>query len=292
MNSKTTVLLRPTDISLEKENVKGVAKFDEAGKKLHISIINLNPETNCRLCLHYATEFKTEKFEMTGFDGGEYLLSDGTDFGGAVLIAKDINGEIVPILYGAFSKNAPTKEKVLNFTSYDDEAIATENYFEYEKNGNNRLIGGDIEYDGESIHTENDVFGEKVFQKAKEKSEESVAFENEDEPHKKNSTYYEKIRGELDKLFKDHPTENDLTKTVPDSKWVKISYGDDRYYAVGIIFKDKIPKYICYGVPGSFGVKPSEIKNYCSFIPSSVFKPKAKGYWVIFQRAKDGKTIN
>ena len=91
-------------------------------------------------------------------------------------------------------------------------------------------------------------------------------------------------------MFKDYPKEENLCKMVNSSKWVKIGDGA-KYYAVGIIYKQSEPKYICYGLPGTFNSKPTGAESFSSFIPISPFKLRGEGYWVTFQNSNDGKCV-
>lgn len=103
--------------------------------------------------------------------------------------------------------------------------------------------------------------------------------------------FFESVRKEMDELFESFPKEESLSKMVAESKWVKVSYEGEKSYVVGIIYSEQTPIFICYGVPGKFGEKPSEFKGYCSFIPSSPFALEKDGYWVIYQDARTGERV-
>ena len=77
---------------------------------------------------------------------------------------------------------------------------------------------------------------------------------------------------------------------VSESRWVKVTQ-NGKSFVVGVIDEKNYPKYICYGLPGAYGQKPKEIKGYASFIPKSPFALKGDGYWVMYQDAVSGKSI-
>ena len=78
---------------------------------------------------------------------------------------------------------------------------------------------------------------------------------------------------------------------VHGSKWVKISYGDGKFYVFGVIYDGKKPLYICYGVPSENSKKPPEsMKGLASFIPSSA-EDADSGYWVMYQDANTGASL-
>ena len=57
--------------------------------------------------------------------------------------------------------------------------------------------------------------------------------------------FYERVRGEVEKLLSGHKSEEALERAVENSRWVKISYGGKRFYVFGVIY---------FGVPfQSFG---------------------------------------
>lgn len=102
--------------------------------------------------------------------------------------------------------------------------------------------------------------------------------------------YYDRVAEELEKVFRDHPSEEILNKNVPDSRWAKVPYGEGRHYAVGVISSGGAPAYICYGVPGKYqSDPPKELKGYCSYMPLSLFDLTGEGYWMMFQDAETGE---
>ena len=186
---------------------------------------------------------------------------------------------------------------------YNDETVAADNYYE-----NKDVDVETLTLKGEKNQNERGKFENSQNDEAyaQDKSEKSFGyygkqnFENEarysnGEEHKIFNSplgYFEKIKGDLDGLFLKFPAEEKLNTLVPESKWVKINYNEEKFYVVGIIYHAKKPLYICYGVPGNYGSKPDELKEYCSFIPSSLFDLKNNGYWVMYQDASTGACIN
>ena len=138
----------------------------------------------------------------------------------------------------------------------------------------------------ENGDTQNGIVGEKT-----KREYDFGVFVDEEAAKPVAGDYYEKIKAEVDKLFREFPAEEELSLTVPDSKWVKINYDGDKFYVVGVISDGKRPVYLCYGVAGRYGEKPEEIKEYCSFIPSSPYSLKGDGFWVMYQDAATGECL-
>ena len=100
--------------------------------------------------------------------------------------------------------------------------------------------------------------------------------------------FFNGIRPQLDELFKCYPADKELMRAVPDSKWVRVDYENNEYYVVGILYNGKRATHICYGVPGDYTIRP---KQKSEWLPLDYADPEGKGYWVIFQDALTGNTI-
>ena len=178
---------------------------------------------------------------------------------------------------------------------YDDEAVATENYFELEQSIKEKTEQIK-ELSNDKLPNEN---GNADCQQQKEKEEDqSRALFTEDEANafssqeQDSSPFYLSKRLELEDIFEKHPPFYELLGFFPDSRWAKIYYDKQRYYVVGVIKEDGKEKFICYGVPGEYSpTPPKELKGYCSFIPLSIFSLHGQGFWMMFQDAVSGNCI-
>ena len=183
---------------------------------------------------------------------------------------------------------------------YDDEVVATENYFGEDQDFNEKLKIIE-ELAGKDVRIENGLFN--FFDKEKTQKNEGDSCLNQDEISYENggkpkefgeqNPYYLTKKKELDLIFEKFPKEEILSKNFSGDKWVKITYALDKYYVVGLIYQDGKEKYICYGVPSNYSeTPPKELKGLCSFVPLSVFDLKGKGYWIMFQDAITGKHVD
>ena len=166
---------------------------------------------------------------------------------------------------------------------YDDQAVATINY--YDQKERTKI---------ESISTENDAFIVGNQTETAEDQKKSDAFENEKniDKGKGDAPYYLSVKPELDKIFAKFPEETSLKKIIPESKWAKIRYSQEKYYVVGLVMEQNTEKYICYGVPSPYAETPPEPLKGCSFfVPKSIFKLKGDGFFIMFQDAVTGKCV-
>lgn len=190
-------------------------------------------------------------------------------------------------------KKEPTREPS---PKYDDEALATENYFEKDKNFNQKISIAQKVNDERISNA--DACATSASQ---EKTRTDATRENflQDEKlddyrqdYTAQSTFFSAKRKEINELFESCESEPTLAKVIPDSRWVKVYYDKNKHYVVGVVKEKGKEKYICYGVPSKYSAyPPSELASYCSFIPLSIFDLKGDGYWMMFQSAENGECV-
>lgn len=192
--------------------------------------------------------------------------------------------------------NSSPEAETIKIDAYNDEAVATENYYNLERSIDEKLKAIEELSDG-NLRFENELPID-----GSEKKEEACAScanrtQNEADARSRRERsekepYFISVGGELKEIFEKFPPEICLEKAFTDSKWARINYSKDKYYVVGIIKEDGAEKYICYGVPAVYSAEPpEELKGYCSFIPLSVFDMNGDGYWMMFQDAVSGNCI-
>lgn len=104
--------------------------------------------------------------------------------------------------------------------------------------------------------------------------------------------FYIAVKPQLDEMFECYPREAVLNELIASSSWVRVDC-DGEYYVVGLIMDEgEKPQYICYGIPGSYQVKPpEEIADVCEWFPLDIHNKFGDGYWLIYQDAKTGKCL-
>lgn len=178
---------------------------------------------------------------------------------------------------------------------YDDEAVATENYYAIDEDINKKLKL--LEKKDERFQPENGVRDNASEKDESQEQKDVVGFATENgadfsQKYSEFNPYYEHAKKELEELFDKFPKDLALTKLFPDSTFVRINYSSNKYYVVGVIKEDKKEKYICYGVPSPYSEQePEALQGFCSFIPLSIFEMKGDGYFMMFQDAVTGECI-
>ena len=189
-------------------------------------------------------------------------------------------------------------------TDYDDEAITEVNYYEFaeaDENGGAVRAGAQEEKNGrKSVQNEADTC---AFQTDKsgvdpDISRNEAAFAENSASKSRKGTgplaggeFYKRMKTEIEGLLSAYPPAEDLQGVVHGSKWVKISYGDGKFYVFGVIYDGAKPQYICYGVPSDNSAAPPEsMRGLASFIPASAENTDS-GYWVMYQDAGTGASL-
>lgn len=179
---------------------------------------------------------------------------------------------------------------------YDDEAVATANYYAFDDEINQRLSAVK-EWDDERIRLADGQTFDTSKKEADFGNAQSDFFKDETdaafgEEYSEKRPYFRTVEKDLNGIFAKFPEEKGLYNIFPQSKWARINYSKEKFYVVGLIKENKKEKYICYGVPGVYSTTPpKELKGYCTFIPLSIFDLSGDGFWMMFQDAVTGDCI-
>lgn len=204
-------------------------------------------------------------------------------------------------------RQATRKNDYTEAIAYNDEAIATENYFKKEYSIKKplaaavrakiplyapELFGGEGKEEknalspGENANVDDCGYSA---QPQKEVEYAACGVAGGDNCGAK-PFFYQKIKQELHSLFESNPAEDRLNELVPESRWARVCYEKNKYYAVGVVSCNGCPRYIVYGVEGNRLNPPSDISSRAIFLPASLFERENRGYWCMLQNAETGKT--
>lgn len=303
--------------------LSGLIKIEQYGRNLavEVSIINFAPLVSGEYyCLLSDGKGKTEMLSLRGKSIFN-ILSDIDISGGFCGIICYVKNEVVPIAYGINGNGSYDWRTILNATlppvfpskekekpsgeiafeeekeptmsaakadlgGYDDEEVASVNYFEEEKD---ECV--------EPAKTDEDARVESTDKKPNEKegtdSSKNVNAEGVLPPFKTDADgYYFSVKREIDELFSTYPQDKTLCGAFSHSEWVRIKgTAKSPLYLVGVLYEDGRVRYICYALAATDkDSPPEEIKNVCTFVPVSCFED-AEGFFVIFQSAATGECV-
>lgn len=183
-------------------------------------------------------------------------------------------------------KAPPNNSHAPKATSYDDEEVATENYYKEQDDEREQPTQTQIYAHTQSANQGQDA--EKGATLSEDVDAESVLRPITTDP----DGYYLSVKAEIDELFSKYPRDNTLCGAFSCSEWVRVQ-GDKEspQYLVGVLYDDGKAKYICYALAAKDkNNPPDEIRDVCSFVPTSIYND-TQGFFVIFQSATSGVCI-
>lgn len=309
-----TVVLSAVDDS----NKKAVLNLENDGEGYagSLRLYNFKEHPTGILSLGFLIENQVFKAALTEKSSGLYsfyfkLSKDFEKFSCALINIQ--GGDPKPILLGSSEKNMPanlSSSLVQNFKFLDSTTLDV-------KEVQNSLDEYEIDYDDEEKEEikkvldveckedrctrcgyrnafynscENVSIGAKSSGK---KAEESAKPKNIYPLNNGEGSFYNEIKDQLSILFDKYPEETFLTEVIPNSKWVKVDYEDDGHYIViGLIYENSRVQYVCYGSPGEYAVEPPrEFNGLSQWLPLDIDKPQELGYWIIYQDADTGESV-
>ncbi len=209
---------------------------------------------------------------------------------------KDIKEQPKPLTFDSQNAKTNTLSPTDALPIYDDEAVATVNYFdaenlrEFNKEKDNSNANG-------YFQSQNGVFDIADTQKTQENEDDPLRYtiktqSDFSQKYSEQNVFYNTERERIEKMLNSFPDYDLLKCYFPDSRFVKINYSVDKYYVVGVIKENGNEKYICYGVPATYSsTPPKQLDGYCVFIPLSIFDMKGEGFWMMFQDCVTGKNV-
>ena len=95
---------------------------------------------------------------------------------------------------------------------------------------------------------------------------------------------------QLDELLAKHPADELLNSIIPNSRFVKVD--GDKPYVIGVIYEDKMLKYIAYGVPAIYNaLPPADLGQHYQWLPLNPRDVMSDGYFMIYQDAINGTIV-
>lgn len=282
--------------------LSGLIKAERYSSELRVevSLINFAPLTEGRYVVAISDGPHTQIIEG-GFFEGQSNVDTSKGFAAAVcfvgngvqLIASAVCGNFQAAAFGLKAeveraekiKHVPTKKEqksaapVEVYEVYEDEALAEENYYEF-----------DTPCEGGQPVCQNKEEEEDGCQPCQNEACVDAVEDAESQINLARGGFYQKMRQEVEGLLSTYPPAEELCTAIEDSKWVKISYGEDSFYVFGVIFADGVPKYICYGIPAKDSASPpASMQGLASFL--GVKTQHGVGFWVMYQDADTGASV-
>lgn len=285
--------------------------------KVEVSLLNFAPLSEGRYVFGISDGANSIVFEDVSFEcETSFDMSSGFAF-----LVCFCHGEAAPVA-SAYCGNAATalpslkeeiarREKVkpkkqTGGAAYDDEAISEINYYEnqIDKDGQPlredkekeqlQIAGGKDETPLRPVKVEaggltENRSDESLRQDGVTANAAATDGREEISGGLANGDFYSRMQGDIERIFASFPPERDLEEAIEGSRFVKIGYGQNRYYVFGVLTVEGNPVYICYGVPSADPSSPPKSLAGCSsYIPCK----GGVGYWMTYQDARTGVSVD
>ena len=309
-NKKSVVLNGVSDNSQ-----KGILSIEQDGENIYgnVRLYNFNSEPNGIISLGIYNDDKVIKAGLTRlsdmfFGFKSELKTIPQNFSCAVI--NFVGGEPRPLLYGNsngyFDKERVFDEVISKLKSTKSASQIEEildnydiNYDDEESEQIDKEISKNIAPDDIALcqtdcqkQCENCEY-KKYYMSHSISLDERMKILDEDKNNiEKPMNFYDEMKGHIDKLFSNNPSEDYLQNLLPNSKFVRVALDENNYYVLGLIYNESLVKYICYGVPGIYQKEPPrQLSGYPVWFPIDQEKPQGFGYWLTYQDADSGESV-
>lgn len=301
-------------------SLSGLVKAEKYANDLRVeaSLINFAPPSEGRYVIALSDGTNSVLVENCLFEGAS-AVDTSQGFAAMVFFVNGIVSPVATAICGNFHTAAfglrafveraegllapPAEEKKQaaekgsakkTLPKYEDEAIAEVNYYEYAKVDES---GGAVCENSQKETCGNAAGSDEAAVCAVEKERKAQPVGQKERgggvnPLARGQAFYDKMKKEIEGILSAYPEEEPLCRLVDGSKWVRINYGDDKFYVFGVLYSEGTPQYICYGVPAKSSDRPPEsMAGLAGFIPASP-DGSAEGYWIMYQDAKTGAALH
>lgn len=288
-----------TGASDKYNKLKGVLNFETTSDKTLITLKSQNFLHNNKLILAVKTGNDYFKVEL----GKElnYLIDKKIDLNekisAVVLKVENLKTEV--LVWGSNETTKVWKNFILNeFKTNENEEkyLEKQNFqqkekmFEANENKATNFINEVYKESLEDDYETDEYIEQLVDDSINKQIEDELITE---EPLNNKSEFLNSIESQINELLNTYEKENALEEIIPNSKFVKVDVENNgNFYIFGVIYENNEIKYIVYGLPGEFNVKPEdEYSNYYQWLPLNNDNPEGYGYYLMYQDALNGNQV-
>lgn len=302
--------------AVENKDYKGAISLENTQDQTLVTLKTFNlPKSNNKRVLGVLVDGDLYKTTLSGEES--FLIDKAINLNNKIsIVLLEIENNISNILiWGSNETSRVWQNSVTN------SLIETERKFDnYDEDRKEKLYSQNFSINNEQkdIYTNNEdliakSFIEKVYLESKEDEYESDEYiENlidlnmpaelkeisQEESVTENiqnnkSEFFMSVESQIEELLNTYEEEKALEEIIPSSKFVKVDLEKNgNFYVFGVIYENEQIKYIVYGLPGEYSVKPSdEYSKFYQWLPLNHDNPEGYGYYLMYQDASDGTQI-
>lgn len=296
--------------AVDDKNYKGIISVENTSNKTLINLKTYNlPNTNNKRVLGIIIDGDLYKVEIKNDEN--FVIEKSLDLTNkiSVVVLEIENNQTKILIWGSNETSRVWKNSVLlNLES--DNTEQTPKIKENNTFGNDNIADNFITNLAKEVINddyESDEYIEKLvdgnFLKSEILENDIVSpindtFENEDknvfEENKHNkSEFLLSVEQQINELLNTYEEEKALEEIIPSSKFVKVDVENNgNFYIFGVIYEYNEIKYIVYGLPGEYNVKPEdEYSKFYQWLPLNNENPEGYGYYLMYQEAMTGEQV-
>lgn len=268
------------------KNVKGILTVENTSSNtlINLKTFNLNKGED-KLVLAIKISGETYKVELNNEEN--YLIEKNLNLNNKIsAVILKFNKEPEIILWGSNETTRVWKTSILNEIIEKPKSKLQRKLNEIEtqnlKEDNYKVYNNDYETDEEIETIIDDAFSNDDF----------IHDIEEDKKINNENDFLSSIESQINELLNNYNEETALENIIPNSKFVKVN-NSNNYYIFGVIYEENKIRYIVYGLPGEFSVKPEdEYSNLYQWLPLNAENPEGYGYYLMYQDALTGEQID
>lgn len=170
-----------------------------------------------------------------------------------------------------------SQNEYVNIKSFDDEDFSIKTFSDKENNI-------------EDYETDEEI--DSIVEKSMNMFSEELEEENKSQEKSDKSEFLASVEEQINELLNNYDEEKALEDIIPNSKFVKVNSSGENFYIFGVIYENSEIKYIVYGIPGEYSVKPDdEYSKFYQWLPLSPENPQGYGYYLMYQDALNGSQV-
>lgn len=295
--------------AIDDKNYKGIITVENTSNKTLINLKTYNlPTTNNKRILGIILDGDLYKVDIKNDEN--FIIDKSLNISNkiSVVVLEIENNQTQILIWGSNETNRVWKNSVLNNLKQEQiskNVLEEKNYKtdniadKFINNLAKEVVKDEIDSDEyieslvdesflKSEILENDV--NKFITNSLDDADNNFTFK---ENTNNKSEFLLSIENQVEQLLNTYEEDKALEELIPNSKFVRVDIENNgNFYIFGVIYDVEEIKYIVYGLPGEYSVKPEdEYSNFYQWLPLNGENPEGYGYYLMYQEALSGEQV-
>lgn len=297
--------------AVDGKNYKGYVTVENTSNKTLINLKTYNlPQDNSKRVLGIIIDGNLYKVDVKQDEN--FIVEKNLDLSNkiSVVLLEVENNKTNILIWGSNETSRVWKNSVLfNLNENEENKKLEENLVDnsaeqFIKNLAKEVVEDDIESDeyiekliDENLNKEDFdetlEFKTNAYNLQEDSNNSEIDFNFENNSTKNKSEFLNSVENQINQLLNTYEEEKALEEIIPSSKFVKVDLENNgNFYIFGVIYENGEIKYIVYGIPGEYNVKPDdEYSKFYQWLPLNKENPEGYGYYLMYQEAVSGEQV-